>query len=263
MSGTSRIIQFNYPNPNNSDGTEYVNANNSTATIYVTKTVSGTTYNIAKYNLTFVRDTRLLTQTQLEQIENGTIQDNNLKYYQFRTDKYLSENYQLLTKLDFDYDPSVSELYGQPDFYQFPLDWTSSSYSFYDGADGTDFKGQSGYFPEWGYYSIMNGFIEDKYWTSGTLNHAGKLLPNSTYHMFIDASDRAGVIARLPFEQKLCSGSEMFVTAWVKSAGYSSTTPDAGMLFSVMGVKRMKLQVRMCMCRYIVMPQVRYAVQTI
>lgn len=238
LNGTSRIIQFNYPNPNYSDGTEYVNANNSTATIYVTKTVSGTTYNIAKYNLTFVRDTRLLTQTQLEQIENGTIQDNNLKYYQFRTDKYLSENYQLLTKLDFDYDPSVSELYGQPDFYQFPLDWTSCSYSFYDGADGTDFKGQSGYFPEWGYYSIMNGFIEDKYWTSGTLNHAGKLLPNSTYHMFIDASDRAGVIARLPFEQKLCSGSEMFVTAWVKSAGYSSTTPDAGMLFSVMGVKK-------------------------
>lgn len=238
LSGTSRIIQFNYPNPNNSDGTEYVNANNSTATIYVTKTVSGTTYNIAKYNLIFVRDTRLLTQTQLEQIENGTIQDNNLKYYQFRTDKYLSENYQLLTKLDFDYDPSVSELYGQPDFYQFPLDWTSSSYSFYDGADGTDFKGQSGYFPEWGYYSIMNGFIEDKYWTGSTLNHAGKLLPNSTYHMFIDASDRAGVIARLPFEQKLCSGSEMFVTAWVKSAGYISTTSDAGMLFSVMGVKK-------------------------
>lgn len=238
LNGTSRIIQFNYPNPNYSDGTEYVNANNSTATIYVTKTVSGTTYNIAKYNLTFVRDTRLLTQTQLEQIEAGTIADDNLKYYQFRTDKYLSENYQLLTKLDFDYDPSVSELYGQPDFYQFPLDWTSSSYSFYDGADGTDFKGQSGYFPEWGYYSIMNGFIEDKYWTSGTLNHAGKLLPNSTYHMFIDASDRAGVIARLPFEQKLCSGSEMFVTAWVKSAGYSSTTPDAGMLFSVMGVKK-------------------------
>lgn len=238
LNGTSRIIQFNYPNPNYSDGTEYVNANNSTATIYVTKTVSGTTYNIAKYNLTFVRDTRLLTQTQLEQIENGTIQDNNLKYYQFRTDKYLSENYQLLTKLDFDYDPSVSELYGQPDFYQFPLDWTSSSYSFYDGADGTDFKGQSGYFPEWGYYSIMKDFIEDKYWTSGTLNHAGKLLPNSTYHMFIDASDRAGVIARLPFEQKLCSGSEMFVTAWVKSAGCSSTTPDAGMLFSVMGVKK-------------------------
>lgn len=235
LSGTSRIIQFNYPNTNYSDGTEYVNANNSTATIYVTKTVSGTTYNIAKYNLTFVRDTRLLTQTQLEQIEAGTIADDNLKYYQFRTDKYLSENYQLLTKLDFDYDPSVSAMYGQEQYYQFPLEWASSSYSFYDGANGNDFSYQTGYYPEWGYYAIMNGFMENMYWESGSIANP---LPNSTYHMYIDASDRAGVIARLPFEQKLCSGSEMFVTAWVKSAGYSSTTPDAGMLFSVMGVKR-------------------------
>lgn len=235
LSGTSRIIQFNYPNTNYSDGTEYVNANHSTATIYVTKTVSGTTYNIAKYNLTFVRDTRLLTQTQLEQIEAGTIADDNLKYYQFRTDKYLSENYQLLTKLDFDYDPSVSAMYGQEQYYQFPLEWASSSYSFYDGANGNDFSYQTGYYPEWGYYAIMNGFMENMYWESGSIANP---LPNSTYHMYIDASDRAGVIARLPFEQKLCSGSEMFVTAWVKSAGYSSTTPDAGMLFSVMGVKR-------------------------
>lgn len=235
LSGTSRIIQFNYPNTNYSDDTEYVNANNSTATIYVTKTVSGTTYNIAKYNLTFVRDTRLLTQTQLEQIEAGTIADDNLKYYQFRTDKYLSENYQLLTKLDFDYDPSVSAMYGQEQYYQFPLEWASSSYSFYDGANGNDFSYQTGYYPEWGYYAIMNGFMENMYWESGSIANP---LPNSTYHMYIDASDRAGVIARLPFEQKLCSCSEMFVTAWVKSAGYSSTTPDAGMLFSVMGVKR-------------------------
>lgn len=235
LSGTSRIIQFNYPNTNSSDGTEYVNANNSTATIYVTKTVSGTTYNIAKYNLTFVRDTRLLTQTQLEQIEAGTIADDNLKYYQFRTDKYLSENYQLLTKLDFDYDPSVSAMYGQEQYYQFPLEWASSSYSFYDGANGNDFSYQTGYYPEWGYYAIMNGFMENMYWGAESIANP---LPNSTYHMYIDASDRAGVIARLPFEQKLCSGSEMFVTAWVKSAGYSSTTPDAGMLFSVMGVKR-------------------------
>lgn len=235
LSGTSRIIQFNYPNTNYSDGTEYVNANHSTATIYVTKTVSGTTYNIAKYNLTFVRDTRLLTQTQLEQIEAGTIADDNLKYYQFRTDKYLSENYQLLTKLDFDYDPSVSAMYGQEQYYQFPLEWASSSYSFYDGANGNDFSYQTGYYPEWGYYAIMNGFMENMYWESGSIANP---LPNSTYHMYIDVSDRAGVIARLPFEQKLCSGSEMFVTAWVKSAGYSSTTPDAGMLFSVMGVKR-------------------------
>lgn len=235
LSGQKRAIQFNYPN-SYSDGTQYVNADNSKATIYVTKTVGGITYNIAKYNLTFKRATRLITETQLQQIENGTIKDENLKYYQFRTDKYLSENYTLLTKLDFDYDTEVGNMYGQDGFYPFPLDWTSSSYSFYDGSNGTDYEPVTGYFPEWGYYSILSGFVENiANWGGAVQGHA---LPNSTYHMYIDASDRPGVIARLPFQQNLCAGSEMFVTAWVKSAGASKTNSDAGMLFSIMGVTK-------------------------
>lgn len=234
VSGTDRIIQFNYPRTN-SDQTQSVNADNSTATIYVTKTVGGTIYNIARFNLTFDPTSRLLTQTQLDQIENGTIKDNNLKGFQFRTEKYLENNYEELTRLDFDYDPNVANLYGQSMYYQFPVAWSSSSYSFYDGADGADYQPSSSdhYYPEWGYYAIMNGFVENEYWDA---KNAAQLLPNSTYHMYIDASDRAGVIARLPFEQNLCAGSEMFVTAWVKSAGYSGGTPDAGMLFSIMGV---------------------------
>lgn len=236
LTGTNRIIQFNYPNTNPADNTQYVNNDNSTATIYVTKNVDGKIYNLARFYLTFKRDTRLLTQSQVKQIEDGTIADENLKYYQFRTDNYLEQNYEELTKLNFDYDPDVAVMYGQSEYYQFPVEWASSSYSFYDGANGDDFHVQNGYYPEWGYYAIMNGFVENLYWT--TSSSTASPLPNSTYHMYIDASDRAGVIARLPFEQKLCKGSEMFITAWVKSAGYSSDTPDAGMLFSVMGVTK-------------------------
>lgn len=235
LTGMTRIIQFNYPN-NNTDKTQYVNADNSKATIYVTKTVGGTTYNLARFNLTFIRDTRLLTQTQLEQIEDGTIQNESLKYYQFRTDKYLEQNYQLLTSLNFDYDPAVADTYGSASFYPFPLAWTSNSYSFYDGANNNDFKSGNKY-PEWGFYAIMNDFMEGDHWTNGTKNTYAKPLPGSNYHMYIDASDRPGVIARLPFRRKLCKGSELFVTAWVKSAGWSSSMADAGMLFSVMGVK--------------------------
>lgn len=233
LRGMERVIRFNYPNTY-SDKTQYVNRNNSTATIYVTKKVNGTTYNLVRYNLTFVRDTRLLTQSQLSQIEAGTITDNNLRYYQFRTDKYLEENYELLTSLNFDYDPQVAEMYGQPEYYQFPLPWTANSYSFFDGSEGADFKNTNKY-PEWGYYAIMNGFVENMYW--GSKNMANKL-PNSTYHLYVDASDRPGVIARLPFRNKLCTGSELFVTAWVKSAGYSNVKDDAGMLFSIMGVRK-------------------------
>lgn len=236
LTGMTRIIQFNYPNTNDTDKTQYVNANNSKATIYVTKTVGGTTYNLARFNLTFIRDTRLLTQTQLEQIEDGTIQNENLKYYQFRTDKYLEQNYQLLTSLNFDYDPAVADTYGSASFYPFPLAWTSNSYSFYDGANNNDFKNSNKY-PEWGFYSIMNDFMEGDHWTNGTKNAYAKPLPGSNYHMYIDASDRPGVIARLPFRRKLCKGSELFVTAWLKSAGWNSSMADANMLFSIMGVK--------------------------
>lgn len=193
LTGMTRIIQFNYPNKNNTDKTQYVNADNSKATIYVTKTVGGTTYNLARFNLTFIRDTRLLTQTQLEQIENGTIQNENLKYYQFRTDKYLEQNYQLLTSLNFDYDPAVADTYGSASFYPFPLAWTSNSYSFYDGANNNDFENSNKY-PEWGFYSIMNDFMEGDHWTNGTKNAYAKPLPGSNYHMYIDASDRPGVI---------------------------------------------------------------------
>lgn len=236
LTGMNRIIQFNYPNTNNTDKTQYVNANNSKATIYVTKTVGGTTYNIARFNLTFIRDTRLLTQTQLEQIEDGTIQNENLKYYQFRTNKYLEENYELLTSLNFDYDPAVATMYGQPEFYPFPIAWTANSYSFFDGAEGNDFKNTNKY-PEWGYYSIMSTFMEKDHWNNGTKNENAKPLPGSNYHLYVDASDRPGVIARLPFRDKLCRGTELFVTAWLKSAGWSNNMADANMLFSIMGVR--------------------------
>lgn len=230
LTGMNRIIQFNYPQ-NNTDGTQHVKDYNSKATIYVTKTVGGTTYNIARFNLTFIRDTRLLTQTQLEQIEDGTIQDEKLKYYQFRTDSYLEQNYQLLTSLNFDYDPDVADTYGSESFYPFPLAWTYSSYSFFDGANSNrDFSGNK--YPEWGYYAIMNNFMS---WEKNTVV---KALPGSNYHLYVDASDRPGVIARLPFRRKLCKGSELFVTAWVKSAGYDSGKADAGMLFSIMGVRK-------------------------
>lgn len=235
LTGMTRIIKFNYPNTN-TDKTQYVDADNSKATIYVTKTVGSTTYNLARFNLTFIRDTRLLTQTQLEQIEDGTIQNENLKYYQFRTDKYLEQNYQLLTSLNFDYDPAVADTYGSASFYPFPLAWTSNSYSFYDGANNNDFENINKY-PEWGFYAIMNDFMEGDHWTNGTKNAYAKPLPGSNYHMYIDASDRPGVIARLPFRRKLCKGSELFVTAWLKSAGWSSSMADANMLFSIMGVK--------------------------
>lgn len=249
ISGENRVIQFSYPIPN-TNGTQSVLNNNSTATILVTKTVGGTTYNIARFKLNFVADTRLLTQTQLQQIENGTIKDETMKYYQFRTPEYLEEHYQLLTSLNWDYDQDVAaNSKGQKEYYPFPMAWDHSSYSFFDGSLRKDFvpvtkTGENeNEYPEWGYYAIMNDFVEDIAWAK---NDKASLLPNSTYHLYVDASDRPGVIANLAFKETLCRGSELFVTAWVKSAGYSEGTPDAGMLFTIMGVEADGTKVPLC-----------------
>lgn len=234
LSGTDRIIRFDYPNNDNRTGIRAVNniGRNPTARILVKKQVGRNTYNVACYNLTFVDGTRLLTQTQVDNIDNNPNYSLSDLYY--RTPQYLDNNYELLTSLDFDFDTAVS---GNADYYPYPLAWTSNSYGFYDGSE-------EGYaatkkFPEWGFYGITKSYVEigneyDPNWTSS--NPVRPTSDRSTYHLYVDASDRPGVIARLPFDQTLCQGSELFVSAWVKSAGYSSGSDDAGMLFTVMGV---------------------------
>ena len=231
ISGVKRTIRFKAKNAN-IDGTWSV-PDNSHAVICVTKTVKNITYNLARYNLVFRNEQQLLTETQLAQIADGSIEDTDLLNYTYRTPSYLEKNYQLLTELNFDYDPFVAETYGNDRYYPFPLEWGSSSYAFYDGASGNDFKNSKKY-PEWGYYAIQNGPVE---WdTPKDGNTPCELLEESTYHLYIDASDRPGLIARLPFEDKLCRGSELFVSAMVNSA--KGDADDASMLLTIMGVKK-------------------------
>lgn len=244
LSENDRIISFTYPNVR-SDGTRYVDADNSKATILVTKIVGGTTYNIARYNLTFSSQTQLLTQSQIADLDSGYVSKTTYWYFPERTPKYLRENYRLLRQLNWDYDPNVASIYGQTTYYPFPLNWEHSSYAFYDGSEipnngNSDYRGQKA-IPQWGCYGILSTYVEvDNNWDEGynQTPPANKGKGSSNYHMYIDASDRPGVVARLPFDDPLCAGSELFVSAWVKSAGTSAEkSNDAAMLFTIMGVK--------------------------
>ena len=262
LSNENRVIKFTYPKRFQfGDNTPYGdlvwtvdNANSvvpPTATIKVTKTVNGTTYRIAKFKLTFTNATTLLSQSVIKQLEDKdpSIQNTPWQSYEFRTNKYLSENYELLTELNFDYDPGTSTKYGQEEYYPFPMSWSSSSYAFYDGSPDEpqdkekkrDFiigSDKNAKYPEFGYYGITSGYITGKA-TSSLINSKGK---ESSYHMYIDASDRPGTIARLEFDKQLCKGSELFVTAWVKTdkkfTGPNTNDPkdNGAMLFTIMGV---------------------------
>lgn len=248
LSGENRVIFINYP-VKNSDNTQSVNTPTDGSDPKATVNVSRNGTLVARYNITFKEESRLLTQTQVSQ-ENA--KENSA--YGYRMPDYLKENYELLTELNFDFDDAVAENYGLPQCYPFPFGWSSSTYGFYDGGveDG-DFTGPTGsHCPGWGYYGILNSYVEcrDKDgsnwgWTGYTYNAPDDADPirynskgnQSTYHLYADVSDRPGVIARLPFDRKLCPGTELFVTAWVKCARGDDSANNAAALFSIMGVK--------------------------
>ena len=234
ISGTNSIIKFNYPTGNRV-------ANNAKASIVVYKTINGKRYNIARFKLTFKEEGNLLTQTEVKAHQ----QVGQPNYY--RTPEYLKANFELLTEQNFDYDKNVANLvYGNSKYYPFPRNWEACSYGFYDGSYGKNSDFPHGDFPEWGYYALTNSYMEcPGGWASRPLpddndpiryNSRGN---KSSFHMYIDASDRPGVVARVPFMENLCKGSELFITAWVKCARGGSDSNNAAMLFTIMGVREM------------------------
>ena len=249
----------------------------TTATIIVTKDVgnrpnSTTTYNIAKFNLTFRKNTRLLTQHELARLDNLRLgaesetdgvndvgdEDWYQRSYLYRTPEYLRSNYTEVTSRTFDYDPDVPGMFAnsgyQSWYYPFPLDWGYSSYAFFDGSTTQNFNGATdgkqgdtgpAYnwqpFVEWGTYAITNHYIgygdivknsqkEPKDESLGGRNADG-------YFLYVDASDKPGKVVTLPFTENLCDGTELFVSAWVKSADENTNeSENSAMLFTINGI---------------------------
>lgn len=242
LSGIKRTIQF-AAEGGELRGQPWEVKDGSTATIIVTKKCdNGITYNIARFKLTFTADATPYTQSQLANIPSNSPEI-------IRTPQWLTDNRRLLTQLNFDYDEKVAAMYGQEEYFPFPLAWDNSSYAFFDGSPWQDFISSANYtisngyywYPEFGYYALTNDYIgfgdQSGNTTRPPLDDEGNpsIKGKSNYHIYVDASDRPGVLARLPFDEKLCVGSELFVTAWIKSAG-SKDNDDAAVLFTVMGV---------------------------
>ena len=254
LDGDDRSIFFRMPNQEGSDKSRYVNnlTSNPTATINVKVAGTGTT--VLQFKLNFRNESRLLTQTMVEQLDQQQDLDGTTwGSLRARTPDSLSRANILLTELNFDYETSIATGTGSR-FYPYPLAWESNSYGFYDGTAGYGFIGggaKNYYYPEYGSYSLLrseNGYVETDSnwgWRGGFVPASvpDSLLKNSdgnksTYHLFVDASDRPGLIARLPFEEDLCSGSVLYVSAWVKTARWNNTSANAAVLFTIMGVDK-------------------------
>lgn len=255
----SRAIFFRKKEGNNNQAPWSV-PDGTTATILVTKTVGSTTYNIARFKLTFKKNIRLLTQHQIARLDEARANNTTItgeggwfdESYLYRTPAYLNENYILLTSRTFDYDSNVTGETHQGEYYPYPLAWDFSSYAFYDGSKKD--KGENGFegftmtedayelqpFVEWGSYAIVNDYMgygdkvgSPKKPTNEALGGRNK----DGYFLYVDASALPGKLVTLPFTQNLCAGSELLVSAWVKSAGENNeNTDDAAMLFSIYGI---------------------------
>lgn len=245
VSGRNRVIQFKKRGASGRD--PWTIDDGETATITVTKSFTRNerteTYNIARYKLTFLEESNPLTQVEIANIEAGSP-------LEYRSTRWLRENRDSLTALTFDYPQSVANMHGQSKYFHFPLDWSYSSYAFFDGGNTRDYMVDvaklNGWYPLWDFYGLTNDYVGYSDQTNGgdhigtgrrpvAPSNDGK--PANGFFIYVDASDRPGVLARLPFDEKLCSGSELFVTAWMKSAGQrGQDSDDAALLFTIMGV---------------------------
>ncbi len=266
----SRIIYFGKFYNGNDNWWDGV-ADGSTATILVTKEVGGITYNIARYKLTFTVESTPMTQHQVALIGDAIGDGSWWGPLEQRRPDYMKESLTLVSELDFDYDTSKAVTYGykiwrgkdaDPEatmlMYPYPLEWDNSNYLFFDGsmwkngdfqtlyndaqyhADGTAYYNDCS--PQYETYCITSGYC------SQPEVYGNKEIPTipavqdetlgkdpSTFHLYIDASDNQGVIAELPFEEPFCPGSELIVTAWIKSAG-ASGSDDAAVMFTIVGI---------------------------
>lgn len=259
LGDNSRAIFFRKKEGNNNQAPWSV-LDGTTATILVTKTVGETTYNIARFKLTFKKNIRLLTQHQIARLDEARANNTTItgeggwfdESYLYRTPAYLNENYILLTSRTFDYDFNVTGAEEtkthQGEYYPYPLAWDFSSYAFYDGTkEGQGFDGSTDEntsfgdaFTEWGSYAIVNDYMGYGDKTGSPKKPTNEALGGRNkdgYFLYVDASALPGKLVTLPFTQNLCAGSELLVSAWVKSAGaYDTSTDDAAMLFSIYGI---------------------------
>ena len=259
LGDNSRAIFFRKKEGNNNAPWSVLDG--TTATILVTKTVGETTYNIARFKLTFKKEIRLLTQHQIARLDEARANNTTItgeggwfdESYLYRTPAYLDENYILLTSRTFDYDSNVTgageTTTHQGEYYPYPLAWDFSSYAFYDGTkerqgfdgstdENTNYESQP--FTEWGSYAIVNDYMGYGDKTGSPKKPTNEALGGRNaggYFLYVDASALPGKLVTLPFTQNLCAGSELLVSAWVKSAGQNNeNTDDAAMLFSVYGI---------------------------
>lgn len=182
-------------------------------------------YNVAKFNILFVADAEPAIEKELVESRRLATLDNN---------------FQLVTKLDFD------KVYTDG-AYPKPLEWEESTYGF-SFPVLKDLRSKEGYHPNWseyGLFSSMNVMSENTSsnygWSTGAVVKDRKYYTSGKkdkgYFVYVDASEKPGTLANLKFNEVLCPGTRLFVSAWIANLNSDLSLTNPNLNFVLKGRK--------------------------
>lgn len=252
LRGTERAIGFNYPGDKDGFGKGEATAEQCILKVYG-RTSDNIRYQIAKFTLKFENDFEPILYTEVI----GKNADGS-----FKSDRS-PEALKALTgnpvaTITFDPDPydtflsppvgtntSILSNNGQGDranttygrCYRYPFNYDNTSYCF---------APVNSYYNEctWGNYTIANQ-LDDPYKNRGTFYPIKKFYKDfygpeayddtNAAFLYIDASDLPGQVASIEFSGQACTGSRLYVSAWMSSPDCDQESP-ANVVFRVEGI---------------------------
>lgn len=249
-SASERAIGFKYPDDPDGSGIGKANADQCELKVYG-RTSDGIRYQIAKFTLKFENDFEPILYTEVI----GKNADGS-----FKSDRS-PEALQDLTgnpvaTITFDPDPydtflsppvgtntSILSNNGQGDranttyssCYRYPFNYDNTSYCFTPANKNSDHC-------TWGNYTISKEFNSNdrgnfypiKKFYKDFYIQGGYDATNAAF-LYIDASDLPGQVASIDFSGQACTGSRLYVSAWMSSPNFTSESP-ANVVFRVEGI---------------------------
>lgn len=249
-SASERAIGFKYPDDPDGSGIGKANADQCELKVYG-RTSDGIRYQIAKFTLKFENDFEPILYTEVI----GKNADGS-----FKSDRS-PEALKALTgnpvaTITFDPDPydtflsppvgtntSILSNNGQGDranttyssCYRYPFNYDNTSYCFTPANKNSDHC-------TWGNYTISKelnsndrgNFYPIKKVYKDFCIQGGYDATNAAF-LYIDASDLPGQVASIDFSGQACTGSRLYVSAWMSSPNFTSESP-ANVVFRVEGI---------------------------
>lgn len=249
-SASERAIGFKYPGDPDGFGTGEANADQCTLKVYGC-TSDGIRYQIAKFTLKFEDDFEPILYTEVigKNADGSFKSDRSPEALQALTgdpvatitfdpdlyDTFLTPPVGTNTSLsDWGQGDGANTTYGR--CYRYPFNYDNTSYCF---APVNNISDQC----TWGNYTISKEF--------NSYDNRGHFYPIKKFYkdfyiqgayddtnaafLYIDASDLPGQVASIDFSGQACTGSRLYVSAWMSSPDRNQESP-ANVVFRVEGI---------------------------